>query len=86
MKDHFCQSCGMPIGSTNEYYGKNGDGSKNKDYCSYCYDDGQFKNDCSMEEMVQVCVPHVLKKHPSMTEEQARKMMLEFFPTLARWK
>ena len=31
----FCQSCGMPL--TEEVLGTNADGSKNEDYCMYCY-------------------------------------------------
>ena len=36
----FCQSCGMPL--TDEVLGTNADGSKNEDYCMYCYKDGKF--------------------------------------------
>ena len=36
----FCQSCGMPL--TDEVLGTNADGSKNEDYCMYCYRDGKF--------------------------------------------
>ena len=32
---NFCQSCGMPL--TEEVLGTNVDGSKNEDYCMYCY-------------------------------------------------
>ena len=46
----FCQSCGMPL--TDEVLGTNADGSKNEDYCMYCYRDGKFLQDCTMEEMV----------------------------------
>jgi len=35
MEQKFCQSCGMPL--TEEVLGTNADGSKNKDYCMYCY-------------------------------------------------
>ena len=34
----FCQSCGMPL--TNEILGSNADGTKNEEYCIYCYKDG----------------------------------------------
>ena len=39
----FCQSCGMPL--TDEVLGTNADGSKNEDYCTYCYKDGKFLQD-----------------------------------------
>ena len=50
MKQKFCQSCGMPL--TEEVLGTNADGSKNEDYCMYCYKDGKFLQDCTMEEMI----------------------------------
>ena len=36
----FCQSCGMPL--TDDVLGTNADGSKNEEYCMYCYKDGKF--------------------------------------------
>ena len=38
METKFCQSCGMPL--TPEILGTNADGSKNEEYCIYCYKDG----------------------------------------------
>ena len=49
----FCQSCGMPL--TDEVLGTNADGSKNEDYCMYCYKDGKFLQDCTMDEMIEHC-------------------------------
>ena len=46
-EQRFCQSCGMPL--TEEVLGTNVDGSKNEDYCMYCYKDGNFLQDCTME-------------------------------------
>ena len=34
MEERFCQSCGMPMGDTDELYGTEADGSKSTDYCS----------------------------------------------------
>ena len=50
MDQKFCQSCGMPL--TEDVLGTNADGSKNEDYCMYCYRDGKFLQDCTMEEMI----------------------------------
>ena len=36
----FCQSCAMPM--TDEQFGTNADGSKNEDYCIYCFKDGEL--------------------------------------------
>ncbi len=86
MEEKYCQCCAMPMGDTNEMYGTNLDGTKNEDYCKYCYMDGAFTSDISMEEMIEVCVPHMVSEGSGMNEDEARKMMKEFFPTLKRWK
>lgn len=49
----FCQSCGMPL--TDELLGTNANGSKNDDYCFYCYKDGAFTGNFTMEEMAEYC-------------------------------
>ena len=86
MDNKYCQSCGMPMGATNEMYGTNTDGSKSEDYCKYCFENGAFTSDCTMDEMIEFCVPHVTSANPGMSEEEAGKMMRGFFPTLKRWK
>lgn len=74
----FCQSCAMPM--TEELYG-----SKNEDYCIYCYENGEFTADISMEEMIDFCVPKTVE-NTDMDEKTARKMLNEGFPQLKRWK
>ena len=37
-----------------------------------------------MEEMIEICVPHM--SNSDMSEEKARNIMKEWFPTLKRWK
>ncbi|ABR49933.1 conserved hypothetical protein [Alkaliphilus metalliredigens QYMF] len=86
MEEKYCQSCAMPMGDTDEMYGSNLDGTKNEDYCKYCYMEGTFTSDISMEKMIEVCVPHMVSANSAMNEDEARKMMKEFFPTLKRWK
>ena len=49
MEQTFCQSCGMPL--EEKLLGTNADGSKNEEYCIYCYKDGAFTGDFTMEEM-----------------------------------
>ena len=53
----FCQSCGMPL--TDEILGTNADGSKNHDYCIYCFKDGAFTGNFTMEEMAEFCAQFV---------------------------
>ena len=76
----------MPLGTTDELYGTNADGSKNGDYCKYCYQDGKVLFEGTMEEMIDICVPHMVKANAGMTEETARKAMAEILPTLKHWQ
>ena len=86
MKQKFCQCCGMPMGGGGDAYGTNADGSRNEDYCRYCFENGAFTFQGTMEEMIEICVPHMAAANPDMSEEEARKAMEEWFPTLKRWK
>jgi hypothetical protein len=84
----FCQSCGMPL--TQEILGTNADGSKNEDYCMYCYKDGKFLQDCTMDEMIEHCAQFVDEVNKNMTKpmtkEEYKDMMRQYFPMLKRWK
>ena len=88
MEQKFCQSCGMPL--TNEILGTNADGSKNEDYCMYCYKDGKFLQDCTMDEMIEHCaqfVDEVNKGLPQpITKEEYIGQMKMYFPHLKRWR
>lgn len=86
MDTKYCQCCAMPMGDGTKLYGINLDGSINEDYCKYCFDKGDFTFKGTMEEMIEICIPYVLEANKDMNEESARKMMLEFFPKLKRWK
>lgn len=47
-----CQSCGMPLKRDKKGGGSNSDGSKNTQYCSHCYENGQFTlPDVTMAQM-----------------------------------
>lgn len=81
----WCQSCAMPMESA-DLFGTNVDGSKNEDYCHYCFVNGAFTKEATMEEMIETCVPFVSKGDPYPDEETARKAMQEYFPQLKRWK
>ncbi|MDR0197156.1 MAG: zinc ribbon domain-containing protein [Oscillospiraceae bacterium] len=83
-EDRFCQSCAMPMGITDEHYGTNEDGSKSADYCGYCYENGKFTKELSMDEMAENCVKFMVDD--KITEEDARKTLLETLPTLKRWR
>ena len=88
MEQKFCQSCGMPL--TEEILGTNADGSKNEDYCIYCYKDGAFTGDFTMEQMVEYCSMFVEEYNKNtgqnLTACQYKDVLRQFYPTLKRWK
>ena len=85
----YCQSCCMPMQSA-DLFGTNADGSANQEYCCYCYKNGAFVQDCTMDEMIDHCIKHLdeFNGASSMqyTKEQAIAEMKKYFPTLKRWK
>ena len=78
-----CQSCAMPM-DDDSVYGTNKDGTKNSDYCKYCYQDGEFLQKVTMQEYIEMMVPFA--DQAGMTGEQMRKYCTDIFPTLKRWK
>lgn len=50
-------------------YGKNADGSQNSEYCKYCFPDGKFSRQVTMEEMIESCIPFMLEDGECKTEE-----------------
>lgn len=84
----FCQSCGMPI-PTSDLFGTNEDGSANPDYCRYCYKDGTFVQDCTMEGMIEHCIRYLDQFNGAcntqLSKEESIARMNEYFPRLKRW-
>jgi len=89
MEQKVCQSCGMPLQTTEEM-GTNRDGSKNQEYCTYCYQQGAFTKDCTMDEMIETCCNYLDEFNKDsakkFSKEEAIAAMKQFFPTLKRWK
>lgn len=80
-----CQSCGMPL-EKKEDFGTNKDGSKNKDYCSHCFQNGEYTDSLTMEEMIQFCVEHIKEWGIPLSEEAFRDELNTLYPTLKRWR
>lgn len=80
--NHFCQSCSMPM-DTPEIWGTEKDGSKNSDYCKYCYNDGSFTNpDFTIEEMKE----HMKKRmEKDQLPENIIQVAINRLPFLKRW-
>ena len=78
-----CQSCGMVL--SKELMGKSEDGTTNEDYCRYCFPNGKFSKDETLEEMVESCIPFRVNDGVYPNEEVAREKLLVELKALKRW-
>lgn len=74
-----CQSCGMPLDPAIKGTDKNG--SQIADYCIYCYKDGAFTSDVTMNEMISLCARYV----EGNSRDYVIANMKMQFPRLKRW-
>lgn len=83
-----CQSCGMKMQEGD--YGKNADGSRNSDYCKYCFPNGSFSKDETMEDMIESNLQFLEEfnqgNRTHLTADEARAEMRKSLPLLKRWK
>ncbi len=81
-KQRYCQSCGMPLSDEVT--------SDNPDYCKYCFADGKFTQDCTMEQMIDFCVQFVDEFNKNtgqhLTADEYREQLRQYFPQLKRWQ
>jgi len=79
-----CQSCSMPLRSEVDY-GTNADGSKNKEYCHFCFKHGKFTDEgITMEQKIDKLVNLAITQM-NIPEDKARAHANEVIPTLKRW-
>lgn len=78
-----CQSCGMPLSRDPRGGGTNADGSRNTEYCSYCYRDGEFTEPDISAEGMMIKVEGMLREmhFPGFLARRFAKSI----PSLARW-
>jgi hypothetical protein len=82
---HLCQSCAMPM-SKSEDFGTNADGSKCDDYCTFCFQNGNFTDEGTTLEQKIDNVVRIAVTQLKMPEAQARALAEETIPTLKRWQ
>lgn len=89
MEQNVCQSCGMPM-TANEHFGTNKDGNRNEEYCVYCFKDGSFTDNMTLDEMIEESLnyPEALKDEDGnqITREEATNKLRAYYPTLKRWR
>ena len=83
MDKTICQSCGMPMNEND--FGTNTNGTKNKEYCHFCFKNGKLTDDgITMEEKIKKNIE--IAKKMGMPEEKARLLAENTIPKLKRWK
>lgn len=82
-KGPFCQSCGMPLSKDAKGGGSNADGSLSTEYCSHCYQAGQFTDpDITADQMVSLVEGKLREMHfPGFVARRFARSI----PTLRRW-
>ncbi len=78
----------MPL--SEQFLGTNADGTKTQEYCIYCFKDGAFTQDVTMDQMIEHCLKYLDQFNAvggtQLTPETAREQMRQFFPHLKRWR
>ena len=86
MQERMCESCGMPMGDTDEMYGLEVDGSKSADYCKFCYENGAFTQpDLTLAQQIEQCTDIMVNEF-DFDRADALQQCQEGLPTLKRWK
>jgi hypothetical protein len=84
-KGIICQSCGMPM-QKDEDFGTNADGTKNGEYCHFCFKDGGCTDEgITMEQKIDKLV-EIAVSQMQVSKEKARAMAEEIIPKLGRWR
>lgn len=81
-----CQSCGMNI-AEDQYKGTNVDGSLSQEFCSYCFQNGKYTNNRSLEEQVEVGLSFDDKYQNASIEEKEKikEQAKNILSNLKRW-
>ena len=77
-----CESCGMIL--TPADYGSDADGSKDEHYCKWCYEQGKYTYETTMDAMIEDCAPR-LAENTGMSRDEAVSLMGAVLPHLKRW-
>lgn len=78
----FCQSCSMPLDSE-QLKGTEKDGSKNNEYCKYCYENGALINPNMTLNEMEVIVKTQMEK--MNLPGNLIQTSLNLLPKLKRW-
>lgn len=81
--DKSCESCLIPLRLDHFGGGTEKDGSKSKVYCSYCYQNGEFCHNVTLEEFQKICYELMIRKGVNLIRAKFLAMIIASAP---RWK
>lgn len=84
MPEHYCQSCGMMFTAPDQH-GHEADGTEVEDFCRWCYDNGAYTYETTMEDMIEDCAPRMAEAM-GWTVDESASLLGAVLPTLKRWK
>jgi len=84
-----CQSCAMPLIRV-EDFGQNADKTASGDYCVYCFKEGKFSHERTLEEMVESNLKFLKEFNQgngtNYSKDEAREILKMHLAALKRWK
>ena len=78
-----CQSCALPLSNETDY-GAESDGTKSEEYCTWCYPDGSFTGEESLDAFIEHNAPYVAEGI-GISRDEAVSYLAVVLPTLKRW-
>lgn len=81
--EHYCDSCGMWL--TSDDCGTEAGGAQSEHYCKWCYEQGKYTYETTMEAMIEDCAPR-LAASQGMSLDEAVSLMGAILPNLERWR
>lgn len=81
-EEKICQSCAMPL--TNDILGTNANGTLSDYYCKYCFENGEFIEDLTLEQAI-LSIGNIAEE-AGVTREEAIGYASRHLPDLMRWK
>jgi len=81
-EEKICQSCALPL--HNDILGTNADGTLSDYYCKYCFENGNFIDELTLEEAILSIGD--MAEESGITREEAIGYASRNLPNLMRWK
>jgi len=65
-------------------YGAESDGTKSEEYCTWCYPDGAFTGEESLDAFIEHAAPY-MAEGVGVSRDEAISYLAVVLPTLKRW-